>query len=55
MRDVRLTVDADIDPLADRRGYTVGGDAEVDSHIQSADFLQFQARAFHFRALLLHQ
>lgn len=45
-----LTIDADIDPLADRWGHTVRGDAEVDSHIQPTDFLEFQARAFHFRA-----
>ena len=44
---MRLTVDADVDSLADWRRYAVGGDAEVHAHIQSTDPGEIQQWSLH--------
>lgn len=44
-----LTVDRYLDLLADRRRYTVAGDAQVRAHVQPRDTRHLQRLAFPFR------
>jgi len=50
-----LTVYADFYPFADRRRHRICGDAQVGTHVQPTDPMEFQSGLFPFGHLKIHK